>query len=70
MDRSTAPVLDALTAYQAQERLPFAPPGHKQGREAAPVAADRGLAEPERGGPVPGETRQGRTCSYPHGGFG
>jgi len=34
MDHSTTPVLDALTAYQAQEQLPFTPPGHKQGRGA------------------------------------
>ncbi|MGX1676394.1 aminotransferase class I/II-fold pyridoxal phosphate-dependent enzyme [Streptomyces sp. NPDC055400] len=36
MDHSTAPVLEALTAYQAQEQLPFTPPGHKQGRGADP----------------------------------
>jgi arginine/lysine/ornithine decarboxylase len=36
MDHSEAPVLDALAAYQAQEQLPFTPPGHKQGRGADP----------------------------------
>lgn len=36
MDHSSAPVLDALTAYQAQEQLAFTPPGHKQGRGADP----------------------------------
>ncbi|MEU1087468.1 aminotransferase class I/II-fold pyridoxal phosphate-dependent enzyme [Streptomyces sp. NPDC005576] len=36
MDHSEAPVLDALTAYQAQDQLPFTPPGHKQGRGADP----------------------------------
>ncbi|WP_344522331.1 aminotransferase class I/II-fold pyridoxal phosphate-dependent enzyme [Streptomyces rectiviolaceus] len=36
MDHSAAPVLDALTAYQAREQLPFTPPGHKQGRGADP----------------------------------
>ncbi|WP_327293971.1 aminotransferase class I/II-fold pyridoxal phosphate-dependent enzyme [Streptomyces sp. NBC_01197] len=36
MDHSQAPVLDALTAYQAQRQLPFTPPGHKQGRGADP----------------------------------
>ncbi|MFD6290502.1 aminotransferase class I/II-fold pyridoxal phosphate-dependent enzyme [Streptomyces sp. NPDC060205] len=36
MDHSTAPVLDALVAYQAQDHLPFTPPGHKQGRGADP----------------------------------
>ncbi|MEU5998373.1 aminotransferase class I/II-fold pyridoxal phosphate-dependent enzyme [Streptomyces sp. NPDC047197] len=36
MDHSVAPVLDALAAYQAQEHLPFTPPGHKQGRGADP----------------------------------
>lgn len=36
MDHSEAPVLDALTAYQDQDQLPFTPPGHKQGRGADP----------------------------------
>ncbi|MEV0304889.1 aminotransferase class I/II-fold pyridoxal phosphate-dependent enzyme [Streptomyces prasinus] len=36
MDHSTAPVLDALTAYREQRQLPFTPPGHKQGRGADP----------------------------------
>ncbi|MEU0039215.1 ornithine decarboxylase, partial [Streptomyces sp. NPDC006333] len=36
MDHSTAPVLDALTTYHAQDQLPFTPPGHKQGRGADP----------------------------------
>ncbi|MFH8438053.1 aminotransferase class I/II-fold pyridoxal phosphate-dependent enzyme [Streptomyces sp. NPDC018007] len=36
MDHSTAPVLDALLAYQDQDHLPFTPPGHKQGRGADP----------------------------------
>ncbi|MFJ4126540.1 aminotransferase class I/II-fold pyridoxal phosphate-dependent enzyme [[Kitasatospora] papulosa] len=36
MDHTKAPVLDALRAYQAQDQLPFTPPGHKQGRGADP----------------------------------
>jgi arginine decarboxylase len=36
MDHSRAPVLDALTDYHEEGRLPFTPPGHKQGRGADP----------------------------------
>lgn len=31
LDHAEAPVLDALAAYRARQRRPFAPPGHKQG---------------------------------------
>ncbi|MFF8582009.1 aminotransferase class I/II-fold pyridoxal phosphate-dependent enzyme [Streptomyces albidoflavus] len=36
MDHEQVPVLDALAAYHAERQLPFAPPGHKQGRGADP----------------------------------
>ncbi|MFJ8584477.1 aminotransferase class I/II-fold pyridoxal phosphate-dependent enzyme [Streptomyces sp. NPDC093595] len=36
MDHSKAPVLEALTAYHAQQQTPFTPPGHKQGRGTDP----------------------------------
>ncbi|MCG5121846.1 ornithine decarboxylase, partial [Streptomyces sp. T7(2022)] len=36
MDHKQVPVLDALAAYHAERQLPFAPPGHKQGRGADP----------------------------------
>ncbi|WP_031078920.1 aminotransferase class I/II-fold pyridoxal phosphate-dependent enzyme [Streptomyces sp. NRRL S-118] len=36
MDHSKAPVLEALTAYHAQNQTPFTPPGHKQGRGTDP----------------------------------
>ncbi|MFF9864826.1 aminotransferase class I/II-fold pyridoxal phosphate-dependent enzyme [Streptomyces sp. NPDC013953] len=40
MDHSKAPVLEALTAYHAQNQTPFTPPGHKQGRGTDPRVLD------------------------------
>ncbi|MFD1656767.1 aminotransferase class I/II-fold pyridoxal phosphate-dependent enzyme [Streptomyces caeni] len=40
MDHTEVPVLDALRAYHERGELAFTPPGHKQGRGAAPEARE------------------------------
>lgn len=52
MDHEQVPVLDALAAYHAERQLPFAPPGHKQGRGADPGCA-----------PSSAKPSSGATCS-------
>ncbi|KNB54064.1 aminotransferase class I/II-fold pyridoxal phosphate-dependent enzyme [Streptomyces caatingaensis] len=44
MDHTRAPLLEALADYHALRRLPFTPPGHKQGRGADTPVRD-GLGE-------------------------